>query len=49
MILVGAVSSEEEKTELMQIAKNFVVGQRAKELAQQGRRKNENSNKKKNK
>lgn len=49
MILVGAVSSEEEKLELMLVAKNFIVGQRAQTLSQQGRRKNENNNKKKSK
>lgn len=49
MIITGSVSDEEEKRELTFVAKIFMVGQRAQELSQQGRKKNENSSKKKNK
>ena len=49
MIVIGSVSSEEEKRELMFAAKAFVVGQRAQELSRQGRKKDANSNKEKGK
>lgn len=49
MIIVGSVSGEEEKHEIMFAAKAFLVGQRAQELSRQGRKKNENNNKEKHK
>lgn len=49
MLVVGSISSEEEKQEILYIAKIFAVGQRAQVLSRQARRKNENNNKKKNK
>ena len=39
MLIVGQVSSQEEANEITFIAKLFVVGQRAKELAQETKQK----------
>jgi hypothetical protein len=39
MLIVGQVSSKEEANEITFIAKLFVVGQRARDLAQETKRK----------
>ena len=40
MIIVGQVNNKEEANEISFIAKLFVVGQRARDLAQQNKKKN---------
>jgi len=42
MLIVGQVNSKEEANEITFIAKLFVVGQRAKELAQETKQKKKN-------
>lgn len=49
MIVVGSISTEEEKEELEYISKIYLVGQRIQELSKKARRQNENNNKEKNK
>ena len=40
MLIVGQVSNQEEANEITFIAKLFVVGQRARDLAQDAKKKN---------
>ncbi len=50
MVIVGSMpDGEEDKVELMSVAKIFLVGQRVQQLSQEARRKNEDNNKKKGK
>ena len=49
MILIGAMSDEEERTTLLLVAKIFLVEERVFKLARRARNKNENNNKEKNK
>ena len=50
MRIVGSIpDDEEDKLELMHVAKIFLVGQKIQQLSQELRRKDENNNKKKNK
>jgi len=43
MMIVGQVSSQDEAKELTFIAKLFVVGQRARDLAHESNKKNHNN------